>query len=155
MNTTARKNGTIVETTATEKAPPALMGNAEFTELLQSAIGLSPLAVGEKFSTDDLIAAESVTLWAFDWVDYVENEGTADEKNVHFALWKTIIEVKEKSGETVAIEGYYQGGAILNKIAQAIADNNAYTELGTYGIKIRVEWGKTSGKNPIALITVL
>ena len=143
-------NNKVVETTATAANNPAVMEESAFKALLQGAIGLSPLATGEKFSTDDLVEMSNVTLWDYDWVDYTEGEGTRDEKYVRFALWKV---TAERDGVTV--DGYYQGGTILNKLAATIQTNNAGEELRKYGVKIKVEWGKTNAKNDIALITII
>lgn len=117
---------------------------------MQGELGLSPLAVGEKFESDDIVKADRVTLWAFDWVEYTVNEGTDKEENVRFALWKTTV---ERSGKRV--EGYYQGGVVLNKLATAIGKKGLEAELQKYGVNIKAEWGKTSSKNEILLITIV
>lgn len=144
----AKKNE--IETKGKEVNTPALIAENMFKESLQGALGLSPLAVGEKFESDDLVAADKVTLWAYDWVNYTENEGTDKEREVNFALWKATV---ERGG--VVIDGYYQGGTILNKLARHIANNNLERELETYGVDISAEWGKTSSKNDILIIKVI
>ncbi len=141
----------VVETEVTTRTPSPLMSEKAFMDMLQGAIGVSPLAVGTKFETDDLIAAVSVRLYDFDWVDYVENAGKPDEREVHFTVWSTI--VTDTDGNK--IEGYYQGGTVLNKLATAIETKNIRAEMEKYGIGISVSWGKTNSNNKIALITIV
>lgn len=143
-------NKNEIETTAQKAVPAQAASYEEFVSLLQGELGLSPLAVGEKFESDDIVKADNVTLWDFDWVDYTENAGTDKERNVRFAIWKTTL---EKGGKTY--EGYYQGGVVLNKLATAIGSHGLQNELHEYGVKIKAEWGKTSGKNEILLVRVI
>lgn len=144
------KTSTEIEAVAQDERPAAAATYDQFVELLQGELGLSPLAVGEKFESDDIVKADNVTLWDYDWIDYTENAGTDKERNVHFAIWKTTI---ERNGKT--IEGYYQGGVVLNKLATAIGSHGLQNELHEFGVKIKAEWGKTSGKNEILLVRVI
>lgn len=139
-----------IEAVGTETNRPAMLTADAFKASLQGALGLSPLAVGEKFESDDLVKADKVTLWEFDWVDYTKNEGKPDEENVHFALWRVTVENK---GDIT--EGYYQGGVVLNKLATHIQSENIGEELSTFGVEIRAEWDKTSSGNKILKITVV
>lgn len=127
-------------------------GTAEkLSAFLQGEINLSPLAVGTKFDSDDLVKADYVKLKEFDWVEYVENEGTEKERNVRFALWA----IDVQNGEKVE-QGYYQGGIILNKIATAIGKSEKLLDdFNRFGVIIKCEWGKTSSKNDILLVKVL
>ncbi len=144
--------GKVVETMANEKTTVSdLLNQSEFVDVLQGALGVSPLAVGQKFTTDDLIDAVKVTLRDFDWVDYVERAGDEDEREVHFTVWSTTI-INDDGDE---IDGYYQGGTVLNKLATAIETKNLRREMGEYGIHVSVSWGKTNNKNKIALFTVV
>ena len=124
---------------------------SDFKEALQSSIGLSPLATGVKFESDDLVEADKVHLTAFDWVAYTENEGGADERDVKFTIWA--VEVTDTSGNIT--KGYYQGGTVLNKLARAIEEKDLFAELAAFGIDINVHWGKTSSKNDILLIDII
>lgn len=144
------KTETQIETTAGEARTVANVTYDQFVEALQAELGLSPLAVGEKFESDDIVKADTVTLWDYDWVDYTENAGTDKERQVHFSIWKTTV---ERGGKV--IEGYYQGGVVLNKLATAIAANGLQNEMHEYGIHIKAEWGKTSGKNEILLVKIV
>ncbi len=141
-----------VQTTAQTISAPAIMDQSDFSALLQGAIGISRLAVGHKFTTDELVKSPTVTLRDFDWVDYVENAGTPNERNVHFSVWA--VDVATNDGNQT-ISGYYQGGTVLNKLADTIESNNLRREMEKYGIPITVSWGKTNNKNDIAVITIL
>ncbi len=146
------ENKKIIETTGSASRPLTdTLSQTAFNDFLQGAIGVSPLAVGVKFTTDDLIDAISVVFTNFDWVDYVENAGNDDEREVHFSVWSTTI--VNDDGNTV--EGYYQGGTVLNKLAVAIDTNDLRREMERYGIHVSVSWGKTNNKNKIALFTVV
>lgn len=137
--------------TTDERYNVVLESAEQLADFLQGEIGLSPLAVGKKFESDDLVKARSVMLNAYDWVDYLEQEGTDKEKHVHFSLWA--VEVVDENGETEY--GYYQGGTILNKMALALDKSNGADALVRYGVKIKCEWGKTNSKNDILLISVV
>lgn len=140
-----------VAVTAETTTPAVKVSYDAMVDILQGELGLSPLAVGEKFESDDLVQSADITLWAYDWVNYIENEGTDKEREVRFALWKTTL--TDRKG--VTREGYYQGGAILNKLATAIGANGLENEMAEYGVKITAKWGKTSSKNDILLIQVV
>lgn len=123
----------------------------DFKEALQASIGLSPLATGTKFESDDLVNADTVRLIDFDWAEYVEHAGEPNEREVKFTIWQ--VEVTAMDGEIT--RGYYQGGTVLNKLARAIEEKGLFGELSAYGININAHWGKTAGKNDILLIDIL
>lgn len=148
-------NKQMMTTTETTVAVYKPGNNATFKQMLQGEIGLSPLAVGTKFESDDLVHADRVHLLDYDWVDYYENEGTPDEKHVNFALWAVEISNEDGKGDYITETGYYQGGLVMSKIAKAIERNNAYDDLRKFGIDVKCEWGKTNAKNPILLVTIV
>ena len=144
-------NTNAVAVKDTQAGALAINSKDAFKELLQGSIGLSPLATGQKFESDDLIEAAGVHLVDFDWVEYTENAGETDERDVKFTLWA--VEVTDMSGGIT--KGYYQGGTVLNKLAKTIEDNDLFDELAEYGIDVNVRWGKTAKKKEIVLIDIL
>lgn len=150
-NNEVTTNALNVKNADTKIAVPELDA---FKAELQASIGLSPLAVGVKFETDDLVNAKSVRLLDFDWVEYTENVGEPDEKDVRFALWA--VELIDENDETdTPILGYHQGGIVLNKLAEAVEQKGLYEAMKTYGIDINAHWGKTSAKKQILLVDIV
>lgn len=150
------KNEIVLRATTDERVANYKGGSkAALSALLQSEIGISPLAVGTKFETDDLVAADGVKLKDFDLVEYTEDEGGKNEKHVRFYVWAVEVSNKDRQGGYTVESGYYQGGTVMNKIAETIRRYNAESDLHNFGIDVKVEWGKTSSGNKIALVTVL
>lgn len=134
----------------------AISNAAELSAFLNAEIGTSALMVGTKFSSEDLINAETVTLLDFDWVDYIKDEGTSEEQHVHFSVWSVLVEHDTGANGVIAEEGYYQAGTVFNKIARALERNPAACEaFRQYGQKIRCSWGQTSSKNKIVLVSIV
>lgn len=145
-----RKN----EVTAVAKEKSTVLSaidRADFNQLLQSSLGVSPLAYGDKFESDDLVNAKAVTLTAYDFVSYTENAGTAKERDVRFAVWRaTIID-----DDDVQRDGYVQGGLVLTKLADVIEDKGLQAALEQFGVNIECTWGKTSSNNNILQVKVI
>lgn len=128
----------------------------QLTAFLNDAIGTSPLMEGKKFSSDDLIAADVVILRDFDWVDYVQDEGTKDEKVVHFSIWAVEVGHEDGTGDVLTETGYYQAGTVFNKIARTLENNPAALDVfRKHGQRVKCSWGQTSSKNKIVLVTVV
>ena len=144
----------IVEMNENENAIVATQ--EQLTAFLSDVIGTSPLMEGKKFSSDDLIAADVVILRDFDWVDYVQDEGTTDEKDVHFSIWAVEVGNEDGTGDVLTETGYYQAGTVFNKIARALEKNpTALDMFRKYGQRVKCSWGQTSSKNKIVLVTVV
>lgn len=126
-----------------------------FLEMIQSSIGISDLAVGKKFDTDDLVKADMVRLLDYDIVSYLENEGAQNEREVNFAVWSVEVSNEDGTGVMTTETGYYQGGTVMTKIAKAIARHGAYEDLRKFGIAVKCRWSKTSGKNDILLVDII
>lgn len=127
-----------------------------YTAMLQGELGLSPLAVGTKFETDDLLKANNVHLSAFDWVDYIKDEGGEKEEKVHFALWAVEVGTLNKKTSEIEYEsGYYQGGVVLNKLAMALERNDALDDFAMFGVDVTFRREKTSSGNPIVLVDIM
>lgn len=143
---------TVAEVKQTATAPTVCADKAAFLTLVQSAMGVSPLAYGRKFESDDLVAAISpVTLTELDLVDYKENEGTPNEKDVHFALWRVTVETSQDTFE----DGYYQSGTVLTRLGDYIRNAGLENDLRTYGVKIKASWGKTTGGQKILKVDLV
>lgn len=136
------------EITKTQTAAVAAQNPANIAALAaiaQEAIALSPLAVGAKFESDDLVEADGIVLRDCDIVEYNKSNG----ENVRFAVWAMDI---TKGDKTIA--GYHQSGVILTKMADGIISEGALDALREYGLKIAAKWKKTSGGNDILDIVV-
>lgn len=156
MNADKKRNQSMeIEAVSTDEKLANVISESDFRDLLNSEIGLSPLAYGTKFESDDLVRAENVILTDFDIVEYIQGEGTDKEKDVRFALWRVKIQDDVDFDKGVYREGYYQSGAVLTKLADAIRNKGLQKELETYGVKIKAKWEKTSANNPILTITIL
>ena len=131
------------------------LNNKDFLAELQSAFEVSPLAVGVKFSSDDLVNAARVVLRGFDWVDFtkkVDVNGVTTERDVQYSVWS--VELWEKGDKEPTI-GYCNGGITLNKLAKAIDQKGLQAELASYGVEINARWDKTSNRNSILLIDIV
>lgn len=138
-------NEIIKTQTAAVAASAAAITAATLTAIAQEAIALSPLAVGAKFESDDLVEADNIVLHDCDIVEYSKSNG----ENVRFAVWAMDI---TKGDKTIA--GYHQSGAILTKMADGIIEAGALPALREYGLRIAAKWKKTSGGNDILDIIV-
>ena len=138
-------NEIIKTQTAAVAASAAAITAATLAAIAQEAIALSPLAVGAKFESDDLVEADEIVLHDCDIVEYNKSNG----ENVRFAVWAMDI---TKGDKTIA--GYHQSGAILTKMADGIINAGALPALREYGLKIAAKWKKTSGGNDILDIVV-
>ena len=138
-------NEIIKTKTAAVAASAAAITAATLAAIAQEAIALSPLAVGAKFESDDLVEADNIILRDCDIVEYNKSNG----ENVRFAVWAMDI---TKGDKTIA--GYHQSGAILTKMADGIISAGALDALREYGLKIAAKWKKTSGGNDILDIVV-
>lgn len=148
-------NNEIIQSTQSTAAREYMHGNQDaFLDMLAGEIGLSSLAVGEKFSSDDLVKADVIHLFAYDWVEYVESAGTPEERDVRFALWGVELREEDGTGDFKATRGYYQGGTVMNRLALAIEKNNAADDFARFGINIKCKWGKTRDKNKILLVEI-
>lgn len=146
----AKKNE-IVEM---EKEPIVVTSPDGLAAFVSNEIGTSPLMTGTKFSSEELIMAEYVVLRDFDWVDYIQNEGTEEEKEVHFSVWT--VDVVTDAGDNISDSGYYQAGTVFNKIARALEKNpSALQVFRENGLRIQCSWGQTSSKNKIVLVSVV
>lgn len=150
-----RKMKAEIEVVAADEKLAQLFSEAEFRDLLNSEIGLSPLAYGTKFESDDIVSAEVVILTAFDIVEYVQGAGTDREKHVRFALWRVRLQDAGDISANTYQEGYYQSGAVLTKLADVINNKGLRNELEQYGIKIKAKWEKTSANNTVMTVTIL
>ena len=136
-----------------EKQNPILppLSIADAVSKLTAAIGVSPLAVGTKFESDDLVNADYVRLKDFDWISYRENKGSDDEKEVNYSLWSVTVYNDDKIEN-----GYYQAGVVLGNLARSIEEDVQLREfMDTYGICVIVQWSKTNSKNPIITVQIL
>lgn len=138
-------NEIIKTQTAAVAASAAAITAATLAAIAQEAIALSPLAVGVKFESDDLVEADEIVLRDCDIVEYNKSNGEI----VRFAVWAMDI---TKGDKTIA--GYHQSGAILTKMADGIINAGALAALREYGLKIAAKWKKTSGGNDILDIVV-
>lgn len=138
-------NEIIKTQTAAVAASAAAITAATLAAIAQEAIALSPLAVGAKFESDDLVEADNIVLHDCDIVEYSKSNG----ENVRFAVWAMDI---TKGDKTIA--GYHQSGAILTKMADGIIEAGALPALREYGLRIAAKWKKTSGGNDILDIIV-
>lgn len=138
-------NEIIKTKTAAVAASAAAITAATLAAIAQEAIALSPLAVGAKFESDDLVEADNIVLRDCDIVEYNKSNG----ENVRFAVWAMDI---TKGDKTIA--GYHQSGAILTKMADGIINAGALEALREYGLKIAAKWKKTSGGNDILDVVV-
>lgn len=138
-------NEIIKTKTAAVAASAAAITAATLAAIAQEAIALSPLAVGVKFESDDLVEADEIVLRDCDIVEYNKSDGVI----VRFAVWAMDI---TKGDKTIA--GYHQSGAILTKMADGIINAGALEALREYGLKIAAKWKKTSGGNDILDIVV-
>lgn len=130
---------------AQKDTPVAIATRDSFFDTIEQSIGVSPLAVGRKFTSDDLVDADFVQLLDYDFVDY-----DASDEHVHFAVWRVSV---ENDGEDV--EGYYESGTVLTKVAHVVHDNKMDDELHQFGIPIKCDWGKTSSGNRIILVNIV
>lgn len=138
-------NEIIKTQTAAVAASAAAITAATLAAIAQEAIALSPLAVGVKFESDDLVEADEIVLHDCDIVEYSKSNG----EDVRFAVWAMDV---TKGDKTIA--GYHQSGAILTKMADGIIEAGALEALRKYGLRIAAKWKKTSGGNDILDIMV-
>ena len=139
-------NEIIKTQTAAVAVSAAAITAATLAAIAQEAIALSPLAVGVKFESDDLVGADNIVLRDCDIVEYNKSNG----ENVRFAVWAMDV---TKGDKTIA--GYHQSGAILTKMADGIIGAGALEALRKYGLRIAAGWKKTSGGNDILDIVVV
>ena len=75
-------NEIIKTQTAAVAVSAAAITAATLAAIAQEAIALSPLAVGVKFESDDLVGADNIVLRDCDIVEYNKSNG----ENVRFAV---------------------------------------------------------------------
>lgn len=100
---------------------------SKLTEKLNKIVGGSPLEVGTKYETEDLLN-KTVHFSAVDVVSYFDKE---KDEQVTYSVW----------GLT---DGYYRGGTQLNEIHKAICeDEEMLTEFQKFGLTVVLTETKT------------
>ena len=142
-----------VKTTAIEKKSETTAIVAVSADLLKGlaldALSASPLMVGKKYDTDELLTCDYVTLNNVDSVDYDDSNG----EHTHFAVF-TVTPVKNnKPLET----GYHCGGMVLTKLGDAIFDGGEeYLEsLRVNGLRVKLSQKLTATKNHVTTVEIL
>ena len=117
------------------------MKNSKLVKFATEKAMLSPLCVGEKLTTEQLVSKKIIVKNA-DLVSYTEtNTKTGEENNVAFV----VLAVYDEKGKYI---GYYQGGKALTEIfADVLADEDYAKEMRADGVKIKLTPKRTRGGN--------
>lgn len=135
------KNVTTVATKVTGGTPATTIEESVFLSILREAISVSPLAVGEKFETDELVRAKDVRLKDVDIVEYHSDK----DGDVRYAVWSVTAD---------GVDGWYASGVVLTNLADTIIENDMLDALREYGIKVTLTMDKTRGGNSIVRVTL-
>lgn len=121
---------------------------AALHEVASLALTASPLMTGKKYETDELLTAHAVMLKDVDTVDY-----TAGDEAVHFGVFRVV--PLDKQMKPCNEEGYYNGGAVLTKLADNIISANMAEAMRVHGLIVKLEKKKTSGGNTLTNVILV
>lgn len=117
------------------------MKNSKLVKFATEKAMLSPLCVGEKLTTEQLVGKKIIVKNA-DYVSYPEtNTKTGEVNNVEFV----VLSVCDEKGKYI---GYYQGGCKLTEMfIDIIKDEEMMSELQADGLNIMLNAKRTRGGN--------
>lgn len=144
------KNEVVTAGTTTAVSTIEGITQSAFVQVLQTTLGVSDLAYGTKFDSDDLVTAKDLFLTDYDFVSYTENAGTPKERDVRFAVWRVVLD-RGNGFE----EGYTQGGIVLTKLADGIEKNNLRPQMEAFKIHVKCAWAKTGSNNNVLTVSIL